>query len=277
MINQHQDLKSYSYLLSHKLNMFDAINCQAEPFYSYILGICLCVAGIVSYLPQYYSLIKSGQTTGISEISLLILNIGGATLAANSFILNYWKFECYDRCSALLCTANLLPLIQIFIGWIVVLPLYLIFIRFKIQTSKKRLLSDIRFILTYMIFVVVMLIFGIIEKVYIGNTNFFKIAAITLGIISAICSCIVWLPQIVKLIKTQEAGGLSLLMFGLQTPGNIMIIILQVLYRQNWSTWIAYVVLLAEQGTIVIILLVFKYRELRNQRIANLSLELNEN
>ncbi|ARF09971.1 PQ loop repeat protein [Indivirus ILV1] len=257
--------------------MFDAIDCQSEPIYSYILGICLCITGILSYLPQYYSLIKSGQTTGISEISLLILNVGGATLAANSFILNYWKFECYERCSALLCTANLLPLIQIFIGWIVVLPLYIIFIRFKIQSSKKRLLSDIRFILSYMIFVILMLIFGVVDKIYFGNTKFFQIAAISLGIISAICSCIVWLPQIIKLIQTQEAGGLSLLMFGLQTPGNIMIIILQILYKQNWSTWITYLVLLIEQSTIVIILLIFKYRELRNQRIINVSLsEIND-
>ncbi len=241
--------------------MFDAINCQPEPLYSYILGLCLCVAGIFSYLPQYYSLVKSGQTDNISEISLLILNIGSATLFANSFILNFSKLDCYDNCSFLLCTANLLPVFQILIGWIVVLPLYLIFVRFKIKNSKKRLISDVRFILTYMVFVLILLIFGLIEKIYFNNTKFFQIAAYTLGIISALCSCTVWLPQIYKLLKTQESGGLSLLMFCIQTPGNIMIIILQILYRQNWSTWITYLILLLEQGTIVIILIVFKIRE----------------
>ena len=248
--------------------MFDAVNCTAEPLYSYILGICLCVAGVCSYLPQYYSLIKSGATTGISEMSLLILNIGSATLAANSLILNFPKFDCYENCSALLCTGNLLSVIQIFIGWLAVLPLYLIFVRFKIQTSKKRVLSDIRFVLTYMVFIIIMLVFGLVEKMFVNNsTIFFKVAAITLGVLSAICSCIVWIPQIVKLLQTQEAGSVSLLMFGLQTPGNIMIIILQILYRQNWSTWITYVVLLIEQATIVVILCVFKYREMKNQRL----------
>lgn len=152
-------------------------------------------------------------------MSLLILNIGSATLSANSFLLNYWKFTCYDNCTFLLCTANLLPMLQIFVGWVAVLPLYLIFVRFKIQTSKKRVLSDIRFLLTYLIFVFVMLVFGLVEKIFFGNnTIFFHIAAITLGLISAVCSCFVWLPQIIKLIRTNEGGFLSLLMFCLQSP-----------------------------------------------------------
>lgn len=252
--------------------MFDAINCQSEPLYSYILGLCLCVAGVLSYLPQYYSLIKSGQTDGISEISLLILNIGSATLFANSFILNFYKLDCYDNCSFLLCSANLLPVFQILIGWVAVLPLYLIFVRLKIKNSRKKLLSDVRFILTYMVFVFIMLIFGLIEKIYFNNTKFFQIAAYTLGIISALCSCIVWLPQIYTLIKTKESGNLSLLMFCLQTPGNIMIIILQILYRQNWSTWITYLVLLVEQGTIVIILIIYKIKENKNENNKNIDL-----
>lgn len=243
--------------------MFDAVTtCDSEPLYAYILGLSLCIAGVLSYIPQYYSLIQSKQTTGISEFSLLILNIGGATLTANSFILNYWRFQCYENCSALLCTGNLLPLWQITFGWLVVLPLYFIFVRYKIQGSQKRILSDIRYLMTYVLFIASMLILGIVEKAFATNSStFFQVSAIMLGVLSALCSCVVWIPQIVKLLRTQDPGGLSLLMFLIQTPGNIMVIILQLLYRQNWTTWITYVVLLVEQGTIVIILLVLKYRE----------------
>jgi uncharacterized protein with PQ loop repeat len=243
--------------------MFDTItSCDAEPLYAYILGLSLCIAGVVSYVPQYYSLIQSKQTTGISEFSLLILNIGCATLTANSFILNYWKFQCYENCSALLCTGNLLPLIQITLGWLVVLPLYFIFVRYKIKGSKKRVLSDIRYLMTYVFFILGIVILGIVEKTFATNsTTFFQVSAIMLGVLSALCSCVVWIPQIVKLLKTQDPGGLSLLMFLIQTPGNIMVIILQLLYRQSWTTWITYVVLLVEQGTIVVILLVLRFRE----------------
>ena len=245
--------------------MFDAIDCVAEPLYSYILGIFLCIAGTISYIPQYYSLIKSEQTEGISELSLLILNIGNAALTANSFILNYGKFQCYQNCSAALCTGNLLPLMQITVGWLVVLPLYFMFVRYKIKKSKNRVLNDIRYIITYVVFIVGMMLFGIIEKtVSTDSSTVFHISAIMLGILAALCSCVVWIPQIVKLIQTQNPAGLSLLMFGLQTPGNIMIIILQMLYRESWTTWISYLVLFVEQLTIIIILLVLKYRARNN-------------
>ena len=49
-------------------------------------------------------------------------------------------------------------------------------------------------------------------------------------------------------------------MFILQTPGNVIIILLQILYHQNWTTWITYLITFVEQGTIVVILLVLKYK-----------------
>ena len=229
------------------------------------MAIAICVGGTISYLPQYYSMITSKQIKGISEISLLIMNIAGATLAANAFILNYWRFQCYQNCSFWICTGRLLSLFQIFIGWLVVVPLYFIFIRFKIRGSQKRILSDIRYIMTYLIFVGVMILIGLVDKAVDNNSSiFFRVAATILGILSAICSAIIWIPQIVKLIKTQNPHGLSLLMFFLQTPGNILIIILQILYKQDWTTWISYVVLFAEQLAIIIILLVLKWRNRNN-------------
>lgn len=241
--------------------MFDQTSCDPETVITYIFAISICLAGIVSYFPQYYSMIKSEQIKGISEISLLIMNIAGATLAANAFILNYWRFHCYDTCSFWICTGRLLSLLQIFIGWIVVVPLYFIFIRFKIKGSQKRILSDIRYIMTYLIFVGIMILIGLVDKALDSNSAiFFRVAATILGILAAICSAIIWIPQIVRLIKTQNPQGLSLLMFFLQTPGNIMIIILQILYKQDWTTWIAYLVLFVEQLTIIIILLILKWR-----------------
>lgn len=250
--------------------LFDANNCTAEPLYTYILTLCLCLAGLLSYIPQYYSMIKSGQATGISETSLLLLNIGSACLAANSFILNYWKFECYNRCSALLCTGNLLPMFQIFIGWITVLPLYIIFLRFKIRDSKNRLVYDIMYGIIYAIFIFIMVIVGITEENLSSDSRlFFRISAEVLGIISAICSACVWIPQIYQLLKTKEQGSLSLLMFILQTPGNIMIIIAQILYRQSWTTWITYLVIFIEQSIIVVILIVLKYKQRDTQQLYN--------
>jgi len=239
--------------------------CVAEPIAVYILGSILCL-GFVSYLPQYYEILKRKNVDGLSEPSLFILNISTATLAGNSLILNYGKFQCYDfsngkvGCSFWLCTGNLLPLWQITVAWLAVIPLYCIYIRFKMQESD-RLCYDFSWFLSYTVSIVLMVLFATNYYEFSrDSTLFFEWFAYILGIISAIFSTIVWIPQIIQLLKTRNSNGLSLLMFCLQTPGNAMIIILQIIYKQHWTSWIGYVILFVEQLLIVIILIVFKCR-----------------
>jgi len=254
---------------------YNRYECIHQPAYAYVLGVALCLGGIISYIPQYYSLIKSGSHKGLSEFSLLFLNVGAACLAANSFILNYARFQCYSHCSFWLCTANLLSFLQIAIGWLMVLPLYLIFVRFKLLESRQeRILNDVLYVCVYLIFIILMVIFGIAERALSADSRFFfGVAAKVLGGLSTIFSCVVWLPQIYKLVKTQRPGSLSLAMFLMQTPGNVLIIILQILYGQSWSTWLTYVVTLAEQATIVVLLLYFRYRDERRLRTYRANLD----
>jgi len=236
--------------------------CSVEPIFNYILGVLLCLGGIASYIPQYLSIMKNKQAKGISELSLFILNMSAAFLTANSFILNYDKFHCYDHCNGWLCTGNLLSLFQIAVGWIAVFPLYLLFLRFKVRESENQCLYDLRYMFIYGFTLMFIFLFIIIEESVPNlNKNVFLIFAKILGVGSALLSCIVWIPQIVKLIKTKDPGELSLVMFLFQAPGNAVIIILQVLYKQNWTTWITYVFLLAEQGLIVGLIIYFRYKK----------------
>jgi len=244
------------------------MSCVQKPTLDYALGIVLGLAGTLSYLPQYYTLIKTKQAKGISELSLFILNIGNACLSLNSLISNWGAWTCYDNCSFWLCSANLLPLWQILLGWIMVVPLYIVFVRFKIRDnrprwkfSKRYCIYDLAFVLTYMVFVVVVVAISLAEEM-ISNDNrqFFAAFAIVLGISAAICSSIVWIPQIIKLLQTRKQGSLSLLMFLIQTPGNLVIIFFQaVMFSQDWSTWITYAITFVEQATIVVLLLLFRY------------------
>lgn len=138
--------------------------CNGPPKAELILGSILCVAGMISYFPQYYSLIKTRQAMGISELSLFILNVGSACLVANSVILNWSKFACYNTCGFWICTARLLPLWQISVGWIMVLPLYLIFIRFKRLNSERHCLFDLGFVITYLVLVILILCVSLGEE-----------------------------------------------------------------------------------------------------------------
>jgi len=127
------------------------------------------------------------------------------------------------------------------------------------KNSDRKALYDVIYIGIYIIFILVMVIVGVGEKEMNPDSNgFFQISAKGLGVLSALFSCVVWIPQIVKLIKTKHQGTLSLLMFLMQTPGNAIIIMFQILYKQDWTTWFAYVVTLVEQLIIVIILIILK-------------------
>lgn len=255
--------------------------CNVQPIYSYILGILLCIGGMVSYIPQYYYLIKTKNHKGISDKSLFFLNMGSFCLFSNALILNWWKFSCYGKCSTALCTANLESVFQIGVGCIAPFPLYLLFVKYRIRNSLmqmrdrniyKRIVYILLYVGIYIVFVMLMIIVGLVEKMSNPNSwSIFEVAAKIFGILAAVCFSIVWLPQIIQLIKTKRQGNLSLAMFLIQTPGNAIIIMFQVLYKQNWTTWFAYVITLAEQLTIVIILFVYKCRQRNTEQIVLLN------
>ncbi len=259
-------------------------SCETEPIFGYILGISVCIGIVVSYIPQYYSLIKSKQTKGISEYSLLLLNLSSLFLTANSFILNFQTFRCYFHCSWWLCTLNLLSFIQIAIAWLSVVPLYVVFLQYLIQESKEKPLIVLKYGIMYLI-ISLILILGVLitDTILIDKISFEKTIAQTLGIISAILSGGIWIPQIIELLKIQEQGSLSLVMFFIQTPGTVVQIFLQIIDHQDWTTWIAYAVTFVEQVIIIVILIIFKYKSnkpgelepLINERYDNQAIQTN--
>lgn len=244
-------------------------SCQAEEPYKYVLGILLALGAVVSYIPQIYSLIKSKKHKGISEFSLWILVLGCYSLVYNVLVLNWWKFQCYKSCSFWICTADLMPVIQITMGFLMAFPLYLTFMRYKIKNSNRKIIHDLGYILIFIVFVLTTFIVSLSEKYIVtNNIGFFHVSAWIAGaIVSPICSCLVWIPQIIHLIRYKDQGSLSLVMFIIQTPGNGVIIVFQLLYHQDWTTWVSYVVTLVEQTIIIIILLILKYNKHKQNKL----------
>ena len=255
--------------------MYDLFNsytkqCTEVPIYSYVLAMILCIGGILSYIPQYYSLIKHRDKDGVSIMSMLLLNVGSTSLAVNALILNWWKFSCYNYCNGWICTANLLSLFQILINTVVVIPLFLLVSIFKIRNTKNW--WNILYFGIYIFYAAILVLVTLLQYHY--NEPTLKVTAWGLGaVVSPITSCAVWIPQIIKLIIEKTGGNLSLLMFIFQTPGNAIIIVMQILYHQSWTTWVSYLVTLIEQTIIVILLIVYKRRR-RTELIINLDPEL---
>jgi uncharacterized protein with PQ loop repeat len=236
--------------------------CPEIPVAVVIVAICLCLGGLVSYIPQHITLIRAGTAEGISEKSLFILSCSQGALVLNSLILNWSGWYCYSNsdCNWWKCTTGLLSFFQICVNFIAAIPVWFMYLRFKIRDSARACLYDLAYVITFLVLAVVALILSLVEKHY-QNEVFFAVFARILGIGSAITGALVWLPQIAKLMRSRNTVGLSLWMFIMQSIGGVIIILFQaVLYQQNWTTWIGYVFVCVEQIAISVILIVFRFQ-----------------
>lgn len=221
-----------------------------------VVGILISLGSIICYIPQFYNIIHYKSINGISELTLLLMNIGLMCLTMNSIVYSWSYFFCrnYE------CAINLLPFIQISISWIMVLIYYIIFIIFKFKKYEKRIFYGIHYMLTYLIFTVFVISLAFSEKVK-GNLHFLILFADVLGYTSAIISCLVYLPQIFYILKIKSRGNLSIITYALQTPGNIVIILFQaILFRAPLSTWITYVIVAIEQTIILFLMLYYRHQ-----------------
>jgi uncharacterized protein with PQ loop repeat len=240
--------------------------CLQLPPLDYIIGIILSVGVIISYIPQYYSIIKNKSSNGINESSLFLLNVIYSTLLMSFSLQDYNKFKCFQSCDVMLCIGSILPMIQITISLLMVLFLYILFLYYKIRQSSNSLISDIQHFLKCWLYIIVL---GIICSVFHKDSH--EALILGLGIISIICTIFLWVPQIYTLIKTKTNGSLSIWLFILQIPGNLLMIILQLLYKQDWTTWCPYLVSSIQQIIIIIVMIYNRYQSVRIHRYMSIN------
>jgi len=236
----------YSKMISYLINLLNKMDIAGI-----ILGTCISIGSVGTYIPQFYNIIKYKSVEGISEASLIILNIGMMCLTMNSLIYSWNYFFCN-------CFYYLLPFITILISWLTVSIYYIIFLLYKHKKLKKIFEPTLSYSITYLFFITLVIGLALVEKIE-KNPSFFFPYADVLGITSAIANGIVYIPQIYTLMKNRSNGNLSLLMYILQTPGNIIIIVFQaIVFKLPLTTWLTYFIVLIEQAVILILMLIFR-------------------
>lgn len=242
---------------------------------SLLLGIGITLGSLLSNIPQFYNIIKYKSVEGISELSLIIQNVGMSCLTMNSLINNWNNFFCFsnkinisDTSNTSTCFENILPFISIGFSWIMILVYYIIFIVYKIKKIEKRVILGFNYCITYILFLILVIGMAVGEK-WQGNNSFFASYANVLGIMSAVLNGLVYIPQIYLLLKNGHNGNLSLLTYCIQTPGNFIIIIYQaVISLSPLTTWITYLIVLVEQ-TIILIIMIANIVHQRDQKENN--------
>ena len=224
-----------------------------------VLGFGLSVGSILTYVPQLYNIIKNKSVQGISEPSLILMNIGMMCLNMN-LVIRSWN---YFFCQSFQCFSNLLPLINVTISWLMTCIYYIIYITYKIKNTEKRAISALKYTWTYFLFAILIITLALGEKIE-NNSTFFGTYEKVLGVSSAVLNSLVYLPQIYVLLRDKNNGNISILMYALQTPGNLLLIVFHILFGNPITTWLTYLVVLFEQLVILVLLLFFRFSKEEN-------------
>lgn len=221
-----------------------------------IASILITLGSILSYLPQFYKIIVTESVAGISQISLVLVNIGMFCLTVNLLIFTWPSFLSRHWIATL-------PFFQVGCSWMMVLIYYTIFLvyKFKNRKRKRRFIYGLHYLTTYIMFVIFVVTLILAERAVKQQEEFFIVLAKALGYTSAIVNSVVYLPQIAELYKQKQVGSNSFLMYILQTPGNAIIIIFQaVIYHGHISTWITYAIVFVEQLIVLLLMIYYHYR-----------------
>ena len=116
------------------------------------------------------------------------------------------------------------------------------------EGSLFRPCFDWMLFLLYIGFILFFILFLSIEN----DPKFMKVFSWIMGILSAVITSIVWIPQIYSLWRYKNFENLSIIMFLMQSFGSLLTVAFQIfIYPQPVSTWIGYAISSFEQFIIL--------------------------
>ena len=219
--------------------------CQPRPgTLDVIAGFFLIFGTIISFLPQYYKIIKNKSTLGISHWTQGLNNISGFCAFFGSFMLDYHLFLCCKTNGH--CINYIIPFLQLAFNWLCPFIGYVIFIKYFTSTKKKEKKLVYGFFGMYLVVFVGCVTMTCI--VLIANWKSWKKHGILFGDIlnglSAILTIIIWVPQLLKTHRLKTIGSLSLWSLAIQAPGAFVVFIFQVIVnKSSWFIGVPYLII----------------------------------
>ncbi|KAI8835856.1 hypothetical protein BJ741DRAFT_665134 [Chytriomyces cf. hyalinus JEL632] len=213
------------------------------------LGLFIICGIFVSYLPQFTKIVRLKSSRGISAEFLLIGCAGGGASLSNIVLLQstvWTPFVCFE---------NTLGLTQIFIQagcfWIFVFLFIAYFPHHDCMDDESEIVEDtttqqqqqqlsdaveitesttpsgaayIRALKMINLSILILLAFAFISAVtlYSLSQAWLVFVASVFGVLSALSSLVLFLPQIFETVKLKSAGALSIPTLVMQVPGNFL-------------------------------------------------------
>ncbi|KAI8390304.1 hypothetical protein BD560DRAFT_380598 [Blakeslea trispora] len=249
------------------------------------ISLFLCIGLVVSYLPQHYRIIANKTSEGFSAWFLLLGVVSSTSSFFNIILLQWDAIVCCKSLSTGACFEGLMGIIQIGLQWAMFSLVFILFLLYFPENKKRQLHaprslhldlpSTIQSPLSneWKISLVVAAVcighlalsffISVLLLVFVGGpdhwqTNYW---AAFLGILSMVLASLQYIPQIYKTWKSKKVGAISIPMMLLQTPGTALFVYsLMVRPGTNWTAWLTYMVTGVLQGTLLVMCIVWHYR-----------------
>lgn len=238
----------------------------------FAIGILLIIGLIISFIPQYYKIIKTQSVEGISHWSQGLNNISSFCALFGAFMLDYNIFSsCHNN---IYCGRDMVPFIQLLFIWICLLINYILFIKYYNNTYDYNK-YEARYVYGFFIFYVIIFLgcVTLTTIVLVANWEKWKSYGVLFGdilnILSSLITAFVWVPQIITTIRLKHIGSLSLISLAIQVPGTLLTFIFQVyISKLSWFIGAPYLVSFIFQLSLLILGIIYELK--KRKLLANL-------
>jgi len=251
--------------------MKDSSDCKDDSsVLSIVLGTGLSIGILISYLPQVAIIIKNGTSRGLSYVTMWLSFVAGYLTLINAILLQWDTITCAQYLTLGATLASLLPLVQLIVGPLMQYTLYICtVVYFPVKESGLRHYRVAVMFLVVGILMAIALACSVLAMVanVDSDDNALKGYASALGIISAIITIAVWMPQIWTTWKLKDPGSLSIWMLLLQMPGALLVVYFQgIVNGGDWTTWVPYVAQAVQQTVLILLWAWFRITRCRTRR-----------
>ena len=228
-----------------------------------IVTIFLILGTILSYIPQYYKIIKNKNSNGISNS---MLYFGCISCILNLIGVYSDSFNCPNNDN---CIINILAILQITIPWLCLNINYIIYL-FYTYPNKKKILSTYKYYIISLILInLITIIIIFINKIYNFKNEIFNGV---FNVLAGIFSALMFIPQIYTTYMNKNIYSLSIIMLIFHCAGCLLTSIYLIFLTNSYFLVSISFIIGAILEFILVVLCIhyyFKNKKKKNETINN--------
>lgn len=202
---------------------------------------------------------------------MLLASIASWALIFNSIGLNLSELACCSSVGAAGCSQILLPIIQVSIAGLNMLPIFFMYVVFARKDGRVEPPACMRKYCNvkphhwaqhaFLALICCLILLGTVVGLLMHDTGSSRALADAFGVVSTLSTLFMWLPQIWRTFQDKSSGQLSIAMLCIQLPGNLAAVYFQAIMEQeSFTTWAPYLCSSIEQALLLFMAVYYTVR-----------------